>query len=149
MVMTEPFLYEISHQENLQTLFDVYISESKYSKRLRPQTIKGYQEVFQTFQKIVPEVKSVSELTARSVAEFFRRVSIRKRKIGDETRVGIKASTTDTYYRKLMVFFRWLENNEYVPIGSLSEKVQKVNTPKGYDLKLSKGTKRFFKHFKK
>ena len=67
------------------------------------------------------------------MAEFFRRVSIRKRKIGDETRVGIKASTTDTYYRKLMVFFRWLENNEYVPIGSLSEKVMKPPLPKYTD----------------
>jgi len=116
-------------EDELKRLFELYISECQYTKRLSPQTIKGYREVFRTFQKIVPEAKALNHLNAQTVGEFFRRLTIRKRIVGKEVQIGIKISTTNTYYRKLMVFFRWLETNEYLIRGSITKKVARPPTP--------------------
>ncbi len=116
-------------EDELQRLFEVYISECQYTKRLSPQTIKGYREVFSTFQKRVPEVRTIKDLNSHTVGEFFRRISVRKRTVGTNIQVGIKISTTSTYYRKLMVFIRWLEKNEYIAKDSISGKIARPPAP--------------------
>ncbi len=117
----------------LKRLFEQYITECMYTKRLSKKTIKGYQEVFSTFQKIVPEVTALNELNSQSIAEFFKRISVRKRVIAKQVLIGVKVSTTSTYYNKLMAFIRWLELNDYLKKGSVSEKVPKPPIPKYTD----------------
>jgi integrase len=96
-----------------------------YSKRLRPKTIKGYKEVVGLFLKIVPEAVNLEELTANSVAMFFRRIGKRKNK----NKIGVRNSTISTYYNKLIVFFKWLEKNGYKEEGSLADKIIRPPTP--------------------
>ncbi|QTE21070.1 tyrosine-type recombinase/integrase [Polaribacter cellanae] len=99
----------------LETLFDDYISECIYSKQLRPKTVRGYKEVYAVFQKMMPEILFVKDLQVFVMAEFLKRVSVRERMVGKDTKVtGVKASTINTYHTKLIVFFRWLEGRGYL-----------------------------------
>ncbi|MGB1283654.1 MAG: tyrosine-type recombinase/integrase [Polaribacter sp.] len=99
----------------LKELFDSYISECTYSKQLRPETMKSYKEVFSTFQKNMPEITKVEHLQPFVMAEFLKRVSIRERIVGKDTKViGVKSSTIRTYYTKMIAFFRWLEDRGYL-----------------------------------
>ncbi|MEM7085241.1 MAG: site-specific integrase [Bacteroidota bacterium] len=115
--------------QEIDQLFEMYISECRYTKRLSPQTIKGYGEVFSTFLKILPEFSSVEQLNPSLVTEFFRRISVRKRSVGNTIKTGIRESTISTYYNKLMAFFRWLELNDYIKFGSISNKVARPPAP--------------------
>lgn len=100
---------------SLKELFENYISECRYSKQLRPETMKSYTDVFHTFQKIMPEVLYVKDIRPYIMAEFLKRVSTRERTIGkDAKRIGVKPSTIRTYYNKLIAFFRWLEDRGYL-----------------------------------
>lgn len=114
----------------LSALFEEYMSQCQYSKGLRPQTLKSYREVFQTLQKVVPELVTTDDLNSGLIHEFFKRLSIRKRisktgKIGS----GVKPSTIRTYYNRLISFFRWLENENYIPEKSVSKSVIKPPAP--------------------
>ncbi|MDC9721722.1 MAG: hypothetical protein PSN34_02980, partial [Urechidicola sp.] len=55
----------------LQRLFENYLNDCQYSKNLRPQTLKGYREVFSVFQKLLPEIKEVDDLHPHLMNEFF------------------------------------------------------------------------------
>ncbi len=116
-------------EQELDTVFKIYLSEGEYIRRLSKHTIKGYSEVYLTFKKIVPEVRSIEDLHPHLIQEFFKRLGTRVRKVGAQTKVGIKASTTSTYYNKLMVFFRWLEERGYVKEHYLTQSIRRPPTP--------------------
>jgi integrase len=119
----------VTKDNELQEIFNIYLSECEFTKRLRSQTIKGYQEVFNTFQKTVPEVRSIADLNCNVISEFFKRIGTRKRQLGNQIIIGVKPSTTSTYYRKLMAFIHWLENNGYAEHHSISAKIARPPTP--------------------
>jgi integrase/recombinase XerD len=114
----------------LQHLFETYITDCKYSKHLRPQTLKGYLEVFSVFQKLLPDIKEVDDLHPHLMNEFFKRLSTRERKVGKDTiKIGVRPSTIRTYYNKLMPFFRWLEIYGHIENGVLTSKIIKPPVP--------------------
>ncbi|MGB0871335.1 MAG: tyrosine-type recombinase/integrase [Flavobacteriales bacterium] len=116
----------------LETCFDYYLSECEFTKQLRPQTLKSYRDVFETFSRVMPELKQVSDLRIYTFHEFFKRLSTRKRKIGQQYKTtGVKPSTIRTYYNKLIAFFHWLEDKNYLQEG-FCKKITKPPKPK-YD----------------
>lgn len=105
---------------NLQELFAEYISECQYSRRLRPETIRGYQAVFHCFSVRMPHVDSTMLLTPEAMNEFFKIVQVRKRIVGRDTeKVGVKASTIRTYWSKLNSFFEWLRLRGYIDMNPI------------------------------
>jgi len=124
----------LNYQNNtiteLQKHISNYLMECEYSKRLRSETIKSYSEVFKTFQKIMPEIKTINQIHPSMMSEFFRRLQTRERIVGKETKVtGVKPSTIRTYYNKLIAFFRWLEYRDIIPLNSFSSKTVKPPMP--------------------
>jgi len=129
-------IYELPTQGNakeLDTIFSMYLSEGEHIRSLSNQTIKGYREVYDTFKKIVPEVKNIEDLHPYILQEFFKRLSTRARKIGLQTKVGVRPSTKSTYYNKLMTFFRWMEDKGYLNQGYLTKSIKRPPTPKYED----------------
>ena len=123
------------HKLTLQTLFENYISDCTYSKQLRPQTIKSYCQVFETFKKIMPETVTVSDLHNQILNEFFKRISTRTRIVGKiSITSGVKPSTIKTYYNKLIAFFRWLEHHNHLN-KSITPYMTKPPSPKYDDQK--------------
>lgn len=100
--------------QTVEELLELYFTECEHIRRLRPQTIKSYKELFSGFLKIMPEIKFVSDLSRVTLNIFFNRISAK-------TSDGVKTSTIRTYFDKIMVFFRWLESYEFVSPGSLSQ----------------------------
>nr|WP_321237460.1 site-specific integrase [uncultured Psychroserpens sp.] len=123
----------INKENQLESILELYLSECLYVRRLKPQTILGYREVFRTFQKIVPEVTALEHLNSHIVVEFFQRLGTRKRYEGSHLKVGVKASTVRTYYNKLMAFFGWLETNGYLHNGHITKKIKRPPAPKYTD----------------
>ncbi|WP_430408796.1 tyrosine-type recombinase/integrase [Kordia sp.] len=121
-----------SELTELKPLFKEYLSACRYTKQLSSKTIKSYGEVFSTFQKIMPEIKELSDLHPQTLQEFFKRISIRKRKVGKKFVQGIKPSTIKTYYNKLVAFIRWLEHYHYLK-EEISPKIIKPPIPKYED----------------
>ena len=100
---------------NLQKLFKQYINECKFSACLQPETIRGYEAVFNLFLKLVPEVDTVDFLTPEMLNEFFKRIQTRQRIIGNNIiKTGVKKSTIKTQWSKLNAFFAWLYKNNYI-----------------------------------
>ena len=96
-------------EKTLQQLFTEYIAECTYSKKLRPETIKGYKITFDHFSTMMPEVTIPESLTREMLNEFFKRISTRERIVGRDTvKVGLADSTIKTYGTKLSTFFTWL-----------------------------------------
>jgi integrase/recombinase XerD len=95
--------------KDLYKLFDEYIKECTYVARMRPATLTGYKQVFDTFMKIMPEVKKVDDLIPELITEFFTRMQTRTRHLNNgQTRSGMKQSSVVTYRSKLHSFFKWL-----------------------------------------
>jgi integrase len=115
----------MNSNKKIMDCFEEYIGDCMYSKRLRPKTIESYNDVIKNFLATVPEVIGLEELTANSVAVFFRRIGKRKQK----NKIGVRGSTVRTYYSKLVVFFRWLEQNGYKEEGSIADKIIKPPVP--------------------
>ncbi|MFY0629997.1 MAG: site-specific integrase [Flavobacteriaceae bacterium] len=120
---------QLNKENELDAIFKIYLSEGKHVRRLSEHTIKGYSEVYLTFKKIVPEATCVEDIHPQLIQEFFKRLGTRVRKVGSKTKVGIKPSTTSTYYNKLMAFFRWLEEKGYITEGYLSKSIRRPPTP--------------------
>lgn len=120
---------------SLAHYFEEYISECEFSKQLRPQTIKSYRDVFNTFCTIMPEIKNSSDLKIYVFHEFFKRLSTRKRKVGQiHIQTGVKPSTIRTYYNKLIAFFHWLEEKGYLD-NTFCSKLSKPPKPEYNDEK--------------
>ncbi|WP_323787729.1 site-specific integrase [Psychroserpens sp.] len=123
----------VTKENQLENLLDIYLSECLFVRGLSPRTIKGYREVFKTFQKIVPEVSAIEHLNPNIIIQFFTKLGTRKRFEGKHLKVGVKASTVRTYYNKLMAFFNWLEVNGYLEFGYISKKIKRPPEPKYTD----------------
>jgi hypothetical protein len=53
-------------------LFDDYIGEHRFARRLRLETIRGYNNVFDLFLKLMPEVKETDDLSESVCKNFFK-----------------------------------------------------------------------------
>jgi len=123
-------MFQTPQINDLQTLFDMYISECEYTRQLRPQTIVNYKEVFTNFLKVMPEVRTTNDLHPHIFNEFFKRISTRKRIVGrGNIKIGVRPSTTKSYYNRLIAFIRWLESYGYIEKHDLSTKIIKPPEP--------------------
>lgn len=101
----------IKHLEvkSLDLIFEEYINQCRYSRGLREETVRGYEQVFKTFRTLVPEVQTLDDLSESVIDTWFKRASTRERLIGKEYKVApIKNSSKHTYWTKMNTFFRWL-----------------------------------------
>lgn len=102
-------------KNNLQNLFEEYISYCTYTRRLRPQTILSYKEAFKHFSKLMPEVETTQSINKENLDYFFKKLETRKRIVGKgEERIGVKVSTIMSYWARLNSFTAWLEVNRYL-----------------------------------
>ncbi len=102
-------------ENDLQKFFSKFVDECKYSRRLRSETLRGYEAIFKLFCLIMPEVKSTQLLTREMLNEFFKRLQTRTRIVGKNTeRVGLQDSTVKTYSNKLNAFFVWLMQEKII-----------------------------------
>ncbi len=105
---------------SIDKLYDEFVDYCKFSRRLRPETIRSYGETFKTFRKVMYEVNSVDGLIPEVMTQFFKRLETRRRIVGKSTeKVGIKDSTVKTYWSKLDVFFQWLLLNKHINTNPL------------------------------
>src|SRR3989344_6588441 len=105
---------------DLRTLFDQFIQECKYTHRLRPETLRGYEAVFSTFLKLCPEA-SLQTLNPAIIAQFYKTLQTRERIVGRNTpKKGVKDSTIDTYSSKLHSFFKWLVTEKHLKENPLT-----------------------------
>ncbi len=102
-------------KKDLNKLFDEYITEVRFSKRLSPKTILSYRDGFNNFKNLMPHIVYPSDLSQTEINEFFRILDTRKRILNNgEERVGVKDSTIMAYWNKLNSFFVWLKNNNHI-----------------------------------
>src|SRR5258707_10858861 len=96
-------------QTNLKELHAEFMNYARFSRRVSPDTLRGYDAAFHLLQKRYPDL-SLAELTSETFSEFFRWLATRPRRVGKgEVRTGVKKSTIATYWRKLSKFCGWLE----------------------------------------
>lgn len=108
---------------DIRTLFQQYIWECEFSQKLRPETLRGYSEVFTLFLKILPDVQ-LNDLNTYTITNFFKILNERKRIVGKgKIRVGIRKSTVATYWSKLNSFFNWLEKHEHIERNPFSQMI--------------------------
>lgn len=106
-------------KNELLVLFSKFEDEVRYTKCLRPKTIKGYKDVFILFTKIMPDIITVDQLTSSIMTEFFKRIQTRVRKVGNGYKKGVENSTIKTQRSKLHVFLEWLKKNGHFGINPL------------------------------
>lgn len=98
----------------LTNLFNEFMLECEYSKKLRPETLKGYREVFRVFIMLYPEA-CLDTLSSTTLTAFFKTLDTRIRIVGRGTpRKGVKKSTIAKYWSKLNGFFKWLKANNHI-----------------------------------
>ncbi len=108
-------------ENRLNNLFESYIHECKFTRRMRSETLRGYSNVFTAFSRIVPEVIITNNLTQSMINTFFERLQTRTRIIGRDKKVqGVRDSTVKTYWSKLNSFFNWLESKGHIEKNPLS-----------------------------
>lgn len=112
--------------KEINRYFNEYMRECKYTKVLRPSTLKGYRDVFVNFTNLLPEVQKLSDLHPVCVTNFYERLSIR---LGKE----VKGSTIYSYHTRLIMFFRWLEEQGHIPEGSVVDKIARPPSPEYND----------------
>lgn len=110
----------------LQKLLAEFLRYSQFSRRLRPATIRGYENHIGVFLKLMPAIKNPSDLDIDSITLFLKRLQVRKRIVGKgEERTGVKDSTVKAYWTRLNAFFNWM-----VTRGHLSENpLQSMSCP--------------------
>lgn len=104
------FTAQQSHMDQpLSSQFKAYLDYCTYTKALRRPTIKGYEDVFRHFQRLMPEITHAAQLSPATLDRFFIRLQQRERAVGKgKIVVGLNASTIHTYGSKLHSFFDWL-----------------------------------------
>jgi integrase/recombinase XerD len=101
-------------QKDLDQLFDEFIYESEYGRKVRKETLRGYQSTFKLFRKIVP-TGSLQNLDANTLIHFFKTLHERERIVGKGIhKTGVKKSTLASYWSKLNCFFKWLKTNKHI-----------------------------------
>jgi len=107
--------------KNIQQLFQEFIWECEFSRKLRPETLKGYRDVFNTFNRLTPDLQ-LADINTFTLTTFFKALDERKRVVGRGTiKVGVKKSTIATYWSKLNSFFHWLEKKQYISANPFKE----------------------------
>lgn len=100
--------------KTIQTLFEEFIDECEFGRRIRPETIRGYVHTFKTFNKLIPDL-SLDLITSATIIRFLKILQERKRIVGKGMiKSGIKKSTTAAYWCKLNVFFKWLHSHGHI-----------------------------------
>ena len=110
----------ITSKEQLQKLYEEFIDECKYMRRLRPATIRGYEASFKVFLELVERQTDQNILSAGNIREFFKFLHYRERRVGKgEIVKGVKSSTVNTYWNKLNSFFKWMVSNGNIELNPL------------------------------
>jgi integrase/recombinase XerD len=95
-------------RKDIRQLFEEFIYECEFVRKVRPETIRGYIQSYKTFIKLMPDV-STDQIHTSTIINFFKILQERKRIVGKGTiKTGIKKSTAASYWCKLNVFFEWL-----------------------------------------
>lgn len=101
-------------RKNLQQLFEEFIYECEFVRKIRAETLRGYYQSFKTFVKLTPDV-SVDNIDSSTIVSFFKLLQERRRVVGKGTiKTGIKKSTAAAYWSKLNAFFTWLTMKGYL-----------------------------------
>lgn len=109
-------------KKNLPQLYQEFMKECEFAVKLSPETLRGYENSFHLLTRIMPHLE-LGSLSPEMITEFFRRLQVRERKNGLNTKRGIKTSTLVTYRSKLNKFCEWLRMKGYVkenPFAKLS-----------------------------
>lgn len=102
-------------RKTIQQLFEEFVYESEFVRKIRPETLRGYKQAYKTFNKLVPNA-SLEQISTSIITSFFKILQERKRIVGKgEVRTGIKKSTVASYWSKLNTFFEWLSQKGYLP----------------------------------
>lgn len=105
----------------LLDLFKEFINDCELIEGLRKESIRGYKQSFELFQKMFPNL-TADELSPRILREFFIKIQKRERTAGKMgTRIGVKNSTIATYRSKLNRFFKWLKRQKYIKSNPLKD----------------------------
>jgi integrase/recombinase XerD len=101
-------------KKDIHQLFQEFMYESEFVKRVRPETLRGYKTTFELFIRLTPSI-TLDSLTTKTIVDFFKLLQERKRIVGKGYfKIGIKKSTVATYWSKLNVFFDWLIIKGYI-----------------------------------
>lgn len=101
-------------RKNLDQLFQEFMYESEFARKLRPETLRGYIQSFNTLRKLTPDL-SLDFINTSTIISFFKILQERKRIVGMGTiKTGIKKSTVASYWSKLNSFFTWLTDKGYI-----------------------------------
>ena len=104
-------------RKDLQQLFNEFLYEAEFVRKVRPNTLLGYLNTFRLFIKIVPDA-SLNTLSSASLTEFFKVLQKRQRVVGKgHIKTGLKKSSAASYWSKLNMFFGWLLLKGYININ--------------------------------
>jgi len=108
-------------EKNINNLFERYMDECKYTRDLRPATLRGYKAAFDLLKALVPTLK-LETLTETTMNYFFKTLETRTRTVGRGIKkTGVNRSTKRTYWNKLNTFFVWLQTKELIEKNPLSQ----------------------------
>lgn len=108
-------------RKTILQLFQEFLFESEFVKKMRPETLRGYSHTFHLFLKLMPDI-SLQTLSSNAVTQFFKILQERKRFVGKGIiKVGVKKSTVATYWGKLSAFFEWLATKKYIATNPFYE----------------------------
>lgn len=115
-------------QTQLEQYFELFKSACIHTNKLRAETVRGYESVFRTFTKLMPEVVNVKDINLQTLNIFFKSLDTRVRVVGKNTKKqGVRASTICSYANKLNTFFEWLETHGYMEQGT--NPIPKIKLP--------------------
>jgi site-specific recombinase XerD len=101
-------------RKNITQLFDEFVFECIYVRKLRKATIQGYKQSFATFSKLMPGI-SLETLNVSSITIFLKTLEERERNAGKGIiKTGVRKSTVAAYWSKLNAFFSWLSQREHI-----------------------------------
>ncbi|NOT91988.1 tyrosine-type recombinase/integrase [Ferruginibacter sp.] len=107
-------------RKNIQQLFEEFMYECEFARKVKPKTLLAYSNTFQLFIRIIPDC-SLDNLTQETIVRFFKVLQERKRIVGrGSIKVGIKKSTVATYWIKLNAFFEWLTVRKHITSNPFS-----------------------------
>jgi len=107
------FINQNANPDRLDELFNQFIRECQYVKRLRPATLKGYKASYVLLKKL--SRVTIDSLTTEVLTDFFSVMQTRTRIVGRGIeKTGVKDSTVATYARKLNIFFEWLIREKHI-----------------------------------
>lgn len=99
---------------SMEQLFQRFLFECEFVRKVQSETLRGYKEVFRLFTKLLPGT-TLAEVNTNLVIRFFEILEKRERMVGKGLiKTGIKKSTIATYRSKLNSFFDWLIINNHL-----------------------------------